>query len=191
MKHANEIRRFVANGDYKVTDGGVLIHGGIMARGLYTHDVNGEDEQSDPNLIPAEGILHILDVAFGVTAKEAAWYLALYSGNATPAVGWTAANFTGNSTENVSTTEGFSGTVRPAWTPTAATAGKIGNLSARAAFTIVSASSVTFYGAGLLSSANRGSTSGVLASATRFAASRTLNNTDVFNLGYEVELTDS
>lgn len=191
MKHAEEFRRFVANGDFEETDGGILIHSAIMARGKYVHDVNGEDERIDFNLVPAEGILHMLDVTLGAVAKEASWYLALYSGNATPASGWTAANFTGNSTENVSTTEGFAGTVRPEWVDAPAAGGKIGNLASRAAYTIVAATSVTFYGAGLLSAANRGATTGVLASSTRFTASRTLNDTDVFNLGYEVELTDS
>lgn len=191
MKHASELRRFVASGDFEETEGGILIHGSMMARGKYVHDVNGEDEQIDYNLVPAQGILHMLDVTLGAVAKEAAWYLALYSGNATPASGWTAANFTGNSTENVSVAEGYTGTIRPTWSPAAAAAGKIGNLASRAAYTIVTASSVTFYGAGLLSAVNRGATSGVLASSTRFAAARVLNNTDVFNLGYEVELTDS
>ena len=140
MKHAKDFRRFVADGDYEETDSGILIHGAIMARGKYTHDVNGEDEQVDHNLVPAEGILHMLDVVLGATAKEAAWYLALYSGNATPASGWTAANFTGNATENVSVTEGFSGSVRPTWTPAAAAAGVVGNLASRAPFTIVTRS---------------------------------------------------
>jgi len=191
MRHAKDISRFVADGDFKATEGGILIHNAIMARGMYHHTVNGKDEQIDHNLVPAEGILHLLDVTFGVVAKEAAWYLALYSGNATPAVGWTAANWVANATENVSVLEGYSGTVRPTFVPAAAGGGKIGNLAARASYTIVATTSVTFYGAALVSAANRGAITGVLGSATRFAAARTLNNTDVFQLGYEVELTDS
>lgn len=191
MKHANEVSRFLKDGDFEVTNEGLLIHKAIMAKGKYYHSVNGKDEQVDENLVPAEGILHFLDVTLGFSSKEAAWYLALFSGNVTPSSTWTAANFAANATENVSQTEGFSGTVRPTWNTVGASAGKIGNLASRASYTIVCTTSVTFYGAGLLSAQTRGATSGILASASRFSTARTLNNADVFELGYEVELTDS
>lgn len=190
-KHEKEIRQFVENGDFVETDEGILIHSCIMGRGKYTHSVNGEDQQEDYNLIPTEGIHHILDVVFGATAKTATWYLGLYSGNATPASTWTAANWVANATENVSQTEGYSGTTRPEFVDAVAAGGKIGNLASRAAYTIATATTVTFYGAALCSTNTRGATSGVLASATRFSAARTLNDADTFELGYEVELTDS
>ena len=191
MKHSTEISRFIKDGDFEVTDGGILVHGAINIAGKYFHSVNGEDEQADHNLLPAAGILHILDVAFGQTAKSAAWYLSVFSGNVTPISTWTAANYVANATENVSTTEGYSGANRPAWTPSVASACKIGNLSSRAVFNIVCSSSIALYGAALLNTQARGATTGVLASASRFAVTRTLSNGDVFELGYEVELTDS
>ena len=191
MKHEKDIKKFIADGDYEVTDGGILVHNSAMIRGVYYHSVNGDDEQADCNLLPSEGILSILETYFSATAKQAAFYLSLYTGNATPASTWTAANYDSNATESTSQTEGYTGTIRPTWTPGAAAANTIGNLASRASYTIAATTTVTFYGAGLHSTQTRGSTSGVLVSATRFTAARTLNDTDTFELGYEVQLTDS
>jgi hypothetical protein len=191
MKHANEIADFLKNGDFEKTSEGLLIHRSIMARGKYTHSVNGKDEQIDFNLIPAEGIAYILDSALGSTAKISAWYLAAFSGNVSPASNWTAANFATQATEITSTTEGYSNVTRPAWTPGNATAGVIGNLSSKAVFNIVCTTSVNISGAALLSSNVRGGTAGVLASASRFTTVRQVYSGDAFELGYEVELQDS
>ena len=190
-KHHKEFKKFIADGDYEITDGGILVHSSGMARGRYYHTVNGEDLQIDPNLLPAEGILDILDVYFGADAKQAGFYLSLYTGNATPTSTWTAANYNANATESTSQTEGYTGTNRPTWTPGVAAAGKIGNLASRASYTIAATTTVTFYGAALHTTQARGAPTGVLVSATRFAAARTLNDADTFELGYEVELTDS
>ena len=190
-KHSKEFGKFIADGDYELTDGGVLIHSSAMASGKYYHTVNGEDERVDCNLLPAAGIIDILDVYFGADSKQTAFYLSLYTGNNTPASTWTAANYDSNATESQSQTEGYSGTNRPTWTPGVAAAGKIGNLSARASYTIVATTTVTFYGAGLHTAQARGAGTGVLPSSTRFSAARTLNDTDTFELGYEIELTDS
>jgi len=190
-KHHGDFRKFIADGDYKETDGGILIHNSAMIGGKYYHTVNGEDLRVDCNLLPAAGIIDILDVYFGADSKQTAFYLSLYSGNATPDSTWTAANYVANATENTSTSEGYSGANRPTWTAGVAAAGKIGNLASRASYTIVATTTVTFYGAGLHTAQARGAVTGVLPSSTRFAAARTLNNTDTFELGYEIELTDS
>ena len=191
MRHSEEVRGFLESGDFVATDEGLLVHGGIMATGRYYHTVNGQDERIDTNLIPAEGILYLLEAGLGTNTFDAAHYLALYVGNATPAANWTAANFTTNSTESTNDADGYSETVRQTWTPGAAASGIIGNLTSRATFTIATGTTVTVYGAGLLSSSVKGGTTGVLVSASRFTAARVLNDTDTFELGYEVELTDS
>ena len=139
----------------------------------------------------AEGILYLLEAGLGTNSTISTFYLAPYGGNATPTSAWTAANFTANSTEIVSLTEGYTEALRQAWTVGAAAAGVIGNLSSRAVFTIATASTLSVYGAGLLSNSTRGGTTGTLVSATRFASTPVLNDTDSFELGYEVELTDS
>lgn len=191
MKHLKEMLKFVADGDYEVVDGGILVHRTAFAHGRYYHTVNGQDERVDPNLLPAEGIAYILGSSLGSDAKLATFYLALYSGNVTPAANWTAANFRTNATEITSQTEGYSNATRPVWTPSSVTGGVIGNLAARAVFNVVCSSSLNVAGAALLSDGTRGGTNGILASATRYSSVRVINNGDAFEVGYEVELTDS
>lgn len=191
MKHQKDIARFLKNGDYEYTDEGLLIHRAIKAKGVYTHSVNGQDEQRDTNLIPAEGIEYILGTALGSVSQITDWYLAVFSGAVNPAANWTAANFAANASEITSNTEGYSDATRPAWTPGAVAAGVIGNLTTKATFNIVCTTSINISGAAMLSSNTKGGTAGVLASATRFASVRQVYNGDAFELGYEVELTDS
>jgi hypothetical protein len=92
-------------------------------------------------------------------------------------------------TEITSNTEGFSQVTRPQYTPGAAAGGVIGNLSAKAEFSIVCSTSIVVNGAALISENTKGGTSGVLASCARFANARTLFNGDNFELGYTVSLT--
>lgn len=191
MKHQKDIAKFIQNGDFVETDAGLLIHGSILGRGRYVHSVNGEDTRIDHNLIPAEGIAHVLNTIWGAEAKVATWYIALFSGNVTPASTWTAANFAANATEITSTTEGYSQATRPEFVDAPASAGVLGNLASRAVFSIVCTSTLNIYGAALLSSNVRGGTSGILSSASRYASVRTVANGDSYEVGYEVELTDS
>lgn len=191
FKYQKEIAKFLENGDYEETEAGLLIHRSILGRGRYTHSINGEDIQVDPNLIPTEGIAYILGSALGATAKITTWFLAVFSGNVSAAASWTAANFAAQASEITSTTEGYSNATRPAWTPGSVTAGVIGNLSSKAVFNIVCTTSVNIAGAALLSTNTRGGTTGILASASRFSTVRQVYTGDAFELGYEVELQDS
>ena len=191
MKHSAEISRFIAQQDYAATPEGLLIHGGILARGRYVHSVNGQDPRLDTNLVPAEGIAYLLDAGLGSGPKLASWYLTVFSGSVNPASTWTAANFAIQASEITSTSEGFSNTTRPLWTPGATSAGVIGNLTAKAVFNIVCTTSANISGAALLSDATRGGTNGKLVSASRFASVRQVYSGDTFDLGYEVELLDS
>jgi hypothetical protein len=190
LKHKREFAADLASGDYEVTPEGVVFpRKSAIAVGEYFHTVNGGDEQISKNMIVDQGILHFLDVVLGAASKISAWYLAPYATAITPAANWTAANFTANSGENTSTTEGFVETTRVLYVPAAAAAGAISNLASRAAFTVNCTTSININGAGLLSSNVRGGTTGVLVSATRFAAQRVLFDDDIFELGYRVTLT--
>lgn len=191
MRHAKDIAKFIEAGDFETTNEGLLIHRSIIARGRYTHSVNGKDVQVDHNLIPTEGITYILGSALGATSKITTWYLAVFSGAVNPAASWTAANFTANASEITSTTEGYSNATRPAWTPGSVSAGVIGNLTSKASFSIVCTTSVNISGAALLSNNARGGTTGVLVSASRFGTVRQVYSGDSFELGYEVELQDT
>lgn len=191
--HAPEFISALANLKFEKTDdGGIYFPAAkATAHGMYEHNVNGLDTRFDANLLTTEGLTSMLAIDLGATAKISAWYLALYSGAIDPVATWTAANFTANATEITSLTEGYSESVRQTFTASTAAAASINNTAAKAAFTIVTASTLTVWGVGLLSSSVRGGTTGVLKSATRFASVRTLNTADVFNIGYTISLTSS
>lgn len=190
QKHASEFQGYLDKNQYEVSDAGIYFpKAGAMAKGMYGHDVNGQDYREDHNLVPVEGLNHLLTTTLANGSKNSNWYLALYSGAYTPVSGLTAATFPAAASELTSNTEGYSETARRPWTPGAASNGTIDNTDAKAAFTIATAGSVTVNGAALLSASAKGATTGVLMSAAKFAATRTLYAGDVFNLLYRVNLT--
>jgi len=160
------------------------------ARGTYFTVRDGRKIILGRNLIPLQGLQHILTSAIKNTGLANQYFLALYSGAVTPASSWTAANFATNATEITSTTEGYSQVARPAWVHGALSGAKYDNAASLAQFSIVSTAPITIAGAALLTSSARGGTSGVLVSAIRFPQAQTLGNGATFELGYELELTD-
>lgn len=190
MNLKQELVRALHDEVYDVTDEGLFFpRQGVVAAGEYWHSVNGEDLRIDHNLLTAEGLSHILNVSLGLTAKPAGYYMALYAGAVTPASNWTAASFAATAAEIVSLTEGFTEVTRPQWNPAAATGSTIDNFAGAARFTIATASSINVNGAALLTSNVRGGTGGVLVSASRYAATRTMYNGETYDLGYRVSLT--
>lgn len=182
IKHAREFLGYLKNFKYEKTDTGIEFPSAKV-------QIIGEYEDNygrSPNLAPTEGLNHILMVALKDTAKLNTFYLALFSGNYTPVAGLTAATFASAATEITSNTEGYSETTRRAWTPGAASGGVIDSYGAKSTFTIATATSVTIRGAALLSDNVKGSTSGVIISATRFPADRVEYNGNSYQLGYRV-----
>ena len=193
-KHAGEFAKALAANQYERTGderGLYFPKAKAFISGLYIHDVNGQDERQDPNLLPDEGLIYLLSVGLNNGAKLAAWYLSIYAANYTPLAGLTAASYPATAAEITSGSEGYTEATRPVWTPTAPTTPLIDNLANKAAFTIATASSLTVNGAALLSEATKGAVTGKLISATKFGTARTLYNTDVFNLAYRVTLTST
>lgn len=190
--HAREILSAVARHKYERNDVGdiFLPASKLTIKGAYWHDVNGQDAQVDKNLITDEGLMHVLNVVLGATSKIATWYIGLGGANATPLSSWTGANFATNFGELTSTTEGYTGSVRQTYVPSAASANAIDNYAARAVFNMKSTTSVTVYGAGLLSLNTRGGTSGVLLSAVKYGTARVFAEGDVFNCGYRLTADD-
>ena len=200
LKHRAEFSRAIRNHQYEISEGGIHFpKQGVMASGVYVHAVNGQDERMDDNIVTSEGLAHMLDVALHDATKVATWYFRLFSANTTPLYSWTAANFTASATEITSNTEGYSETTGQAFVEAAAVAAgaastasaSITNAASKAVFTIATATSVNVWGAGLLSSSNKGGTTGVLLSASKFSAVRTLLNTDEFSLGYTLTLAST
>ena len=164
---------------------------GARAAGEYFGRVNGGAWQKEgDNLIVTEGFAHLLNVTFDTsTAKPAGYYLAIFSGNTAPAANWTAASFAAVASEIVSMTEGHTGATRPAWTPAKTTTGSIDNMAAVASLTIATSSQLNVTGAALLTGSARGGTTGVLVSASLYAAPRTFQAGDIYELGYRINLT--
>lgn len=163
----------------------------VHARGEYFGRVNGgEWAKEGDNLIVLEGLAHILSVALGKTAKPTDYYLALFSGTAAPASNWTAASFAATANEIVSMTEGYTSPTRPVWTPPDSTlTNSIDNMAAVASVTIATASQLTVTGAAMLSNSAKGGTTGVLISASKYAAERVFQDGDTYDIGYRISLT--
>lgn len=176
---------------YDITPEGVYFpRTGVLAGGEYFGRVNGGAwEKEGDNLLPTEGLAHLLNVSLGTTAKPAGYFLAIFSGSASPAANWTAASFAAVANEIVSMTEGHTGATRPAWTPTNTSTGSIDNMAGAAQLTIATSGTLTVTGAALLSNSQRGGTSGVLVSASLYAAPRTFQAGDTYELGYRINLT--
>ena len=182
LKHAREFSRYIRDFKFEETDQGIRFpKAQLTIAGRY------EDHMGvTPNLIPTEGLNHILDVAIADEAKLTNFFLALYSGNYTPVAGLTAASFTADATEITSGVEGYSEATRVAWTPVDPVTGVIDNYASKAAFTIVTAGTLNILGAALLSANTKGATTGVVISAAKFASARVENNGNIYNLGYQI-----
>ena len=192
MKHGlrKELQKSLDKDIYDVTENGLYFpRQGIQVKGKYFDRINDGEWSCTPNIVVTEGLAHILNVALGNTAKPAGYYLALFSGAAAPAANWTAENFPSVASEIISLTEGYTNAKRPVWTPSEASSGSISNMAATASLTIATAATLNVTGAALLTNSTRGGKSGVLVSATKYASSRTFQNGDVYQIGYELDLT--
>lgn len=189
LRHAGEFGRAMRNGRFEQTETGLLFpEQKVHVSGVFTTWVNGRDEQVDPNIVTTEGLTYMLGVALGGVAQISSWYLAPFSGNVTPGLSYTGANFTANATEFTNYDEA----TRVLLVPNAITS-SLSNSSSRADFTMASGvSAQTLYGAGLLSVSTKSSTSGKCFAATRFASARTgLNEGDVVSVQYDLTSTSS
>ncbi len=177
-------------GNYEATEQGVYFpKQGIVARGEYFDRINGGEWHTTGNLVVNEGLTHLLNVALGSTAKPAGYYLALFSGATAPAANWTAANFASVASEIVSMTEGYTNATRPSWTPANTSTNSIDNFASVASLTIATAATLNVTGAAMLTNSVRGGTTGTLISASKYAAARTFQNGDVYEVGYRLSFS--
>jgi len=196
-KHLREFQRYIRNFHYEISPQGIYFaKAHAVVRGAYEHWVTGWESQRviDHNIVPDQGLTHMLAVALkgpaGIGTQITTWYLMLHSGSGVPAATLTAANYNTTLSEITSGAEGYSEATRIAWVGDAVDTvnTEVVNDASPAMFTIVTASSLAVNGAGLVSVSTKGSTAGTLISAGKFTATRTLSNTDQFNLKYKVDL---
>ena len=189
-KNAREIGRHLRNRKWEQTPGGILIdRDGMNAlmNGAFIDTLNGEDPQLSPNLVVNQGLIHVLNTVFAGAAQVTQWYIGLFSGNVTPQPNWTAANVVANSTELT----GYP-TARPNFSVAPVSAPSLGNTGSEANFAFDASGPYIARGAFLISVSNKGSTTGVLMAATRFAADRAgLNSPDQLGVRYVLTAADA
>ena len=72
----------------------------------------------------------------------------------------------------------YSNSTRPVWTPGTISAGSVSNSASKAVFNISEVTPVTIYGAFMVSTNNKGGTSGTLFGAGDFPIAKTVSNGD-------------
>lgn len=144
------------------------------------HERNGVELSRErvKNIIPTEGLNHLIDSAVCAGTRYTAWYVALFESNSTPAAGDTIASYT--------ECQAFDEPTRPAFTPAAVSAGGTNNSAAKAEFTINATKAI--YGTTIVSGSAKGSTSGVLLSAVRFASVKNVVDGDLLKISASVDL---
>lgn len=186
-----ELAADIGRETFDLTEAGIYFpRQSVLASGEYFDRINGGAWSVEKNLLPVEGLAYMLSVIMGQTPKPAGYFLALFSGAAAPAANWTAASFAAAASEITSMTEGYTSPTRPVWTPPASTAtASIDNMAAVAHLTMATAGTINVTGAALLTNSTRGGTTGVLISASKYAATRVFQNGDTYDVGYRVSLT--
>ena len=187
-----ELAKAIHNENFDVTESGLYFPTqSVGVKGEYFDRINDGEWMQTQNLITKEGLIDVLNTYFiNSKAKQAGFYLALFSGATAPAANWTAANFATVANEITSLTEGYTSATRPQFVPTSATDQTyIDNLANTARLTIVTSSQLNVTGTALLTNSARGGTTGVLISATKYAAARTFQNGDTYDVGYRFALT--
>lgn len=185
----SDILRAVANRRYEATDTGLFVpSAGVHVGGFFTVRVNNGPEEVSANTFTTEGVNYLLNTALRGAGQSSAWYVAPFAGNVTPGAALTAATYAATTTEFTQYDEA----TRVAWVNSAASAGVVAS-STPFAFTMsAGVSGQTLYGAGILSVATKGATTGVLIAATRFASPKTgLSAGDVLSATYSLQLTVS
>ena len=192
MKHRGEVLRALANHKYDIIDdGSILLGAGINAIPMGVFDVDhrrGGDliaRVAGSNIIPTEGLNHILSTVVAGGSQVLTWYMALFEGNVTPGASLTAATFTATTTECTA----YDAAGRVAFNEGAAAAGVIDNAANRAIFTMNATKTV--YGGALLSASAKSATTGSLLAAARFATPRNVVDDDELSCRYILTLTSA
>ena len=135
-------------------------------------DREGNVVDADPpvkNLMPSEGVAHLVNGLVKSGAQVGTWYIGLLEGNYTPTANDTAATLPAAGTECTA----YSASTRVAFVPGTLTGGTVDNGSSKAEFTL--SADKTVYGGFISSASAKGSTSGVLLSVVRFGAPKILS----------------
>lgn len=187
MRHRGELARTLRNHHYEnLPDGRVLFpRQGLVMAGVFRPRVNCANESIEPNVLTLTGLSSILSVFFAQAAQAAAFYIAPFSDNETPANTLTAANFTATLTEFTNYTQ----SARPTWAKDAEASQSIANATTPARFTIDTGGG-TVWGAALMTASAKSSTAGLLVCCAKFGAARVLLEGDNLDIEYAITAED-
>lgn len=143
------------------------------------------DKETIHNIVPTQGLNHILSVVGNAGTQITTWYLGLFEANYTPVLADTAATFPASSTESTAYAEA----VRQTWVEAVPSGGAITNSASKAEFTMNATK--TLFGAFLTSSSVKGGITGTLLSAAKFSASKTVDSGDIARITASLTLTSS
>ena len=150
-------------------------------------------KQSGFNTFTTQGMARMLNIVLHETSKAASkiWYVGIFKNNITPALGDTAAKLGAGNAYGECQDADYSNplTNRPLYNTEATTTAVISNVNAKAHF--VMAASITVYGAFLVDTQPKTSSSGVLLCAKRFGTPRAVIADDEIYVTYQITCTTS
>jgi hypothetical protein len=180
-----ELARKIRDKKFDITESGIYMPSFGFIGGVMETTVNHQDPMISANLLPTEGLNHLLNVLLGGTTPVSPWYVGLFSANVTPLATLTAANWVANQTEYT----GYSEANRVTYVEAAAAAGVVSNTASRAEFTI--GGTITIYGGALVSAQAKSATTGTLLACALFSAGRAVVLGDTLQVLYTITATSS
>lgn len=176
----NELGRALRGHKYDKTPNGILFpYAGLMFGGVFGSKSLPPGAHADdipweygPNAVGNEFINAVLNGIFNGVAAPTTWYFAPFANNLAPTSSITAANFA--STQGEYTTQYTESSRQTFVNNAASTAQSVSNSSSPAAIT-VGGTSITPYGAGILSVSTKGGTTGVFGAGGLFATANALS----------------
>jgi hypothetical protein len=187
-KHWANLARLFRNHAWERNDDGEILIGHARIGGVFSCTApDGLGECATHNLITTEGANYLLSVGLGNVAAYSKFYIAPFSGNITVTDALTAATFAGSATEITT----YSEATRVEFVETVPALKSTNNVDNAAVFT-ASQDNVNIWGVGLLSTATKSATTGVLLSAAKYSTVRNLPTTgDTLGVKYTLTLSNS
>lgn len=179
-RHGAELRRSVLNHRYEIAEGGLLFpEQKLLVGGVFGVQINDGPMEFALNRIVDDSLNYIINLILSNAPQISTWYVAQFAGNVTPAANLTALTFPTACAEF----DNYDETTRPEYVEAGAANLMTSNALSPASYT-VSAGGGIIYGAAIISSPVKLSTTGRLLAATRYTAAKTLDAGDVLKSQY-------
>lgn len=166
-----ELGRLYRNHKWELDDDSDLLIGGAVIRGRWEHEApDGQGVVVTSNLITTEGVNYLLAAGIGNGAHHTKFFVAPFASNVSVSQSLTAAQFASSTGE---LTTQYLEPARVEFVESVPASRSLSNVANPAVFT-AAAENVDIWGVGLLSTATKNSTAGVLLSVAKYATKRTL-----------------